>query len=707
MQPVSSFRFDIFLSYGEKDKPVVRSLAERLRNDGLKVWFDEWEIKPDDDRPARLAEGLEQARILVLCASRNAFSDNWAKLESTAIRLRDQRRNGRRFFLLQLDDASVEHTLSEFLHIDWRPRRRGKAYWQLLDLCSYVVWGHPSEALLDEAPEGRAAPEYAGLKSQSLSYWANSSIVAFTRDFGRVLVSEGRDAHVWDLKRLRTIAVLQGHTANVTAVLWCPDDRCAVTGANDGEIRVWNVADATCSRILKAHTGRVQSLAWNDRLQCILSGGDDPTARIWNLRTGETMGLLNGRPGLIRCVAWSQDDGGLKAVTGGDDGIVRIWDALSGKLLRKLELHKTQRPIAITSLACRRQNHQVFAGSRDGVIRLWDQAKGRLVASFEGHTDAITALAESPNGLALLSGSSDGKILAWDIRRGLLRESRSENSAGILQLGWNREGTAVWALQDDAGTGRTFREWNIAESSIASKSPPFSHANARNEPFPEVQYLDIDQAIQPSWQTNQRPLSPPTPAKLASRRKEKLLTLEVGARITSANQKWWEIPQTEDEGIDMILEFTDEKGNGMGRELRLQLKAGNFHLTRRKRDGAEIFKIKKPRWVDTWTKQPFPVMLVIGEFHEDEIPVPGKERIEFANVRWMEITSVLENLKKSGPDEITQIKFEGEPLTQASILHWREKLCAPQANPEEKSPQTVARKRNYYSTSRTSPFTGE
>ena len=34
-------RYDAFLGHSSKDKPVVRALAERLRADGLRVWFDE------------------------------------------------------------------------------------------------------------------------------------------------------------------------------------------------------------------------------------------------------------------------------------------------------------------------------------------------------------------------------------------------------------------------------------------------------------------------------------------------------------------------------------------------------------------------------------------------------------------------------------------------------------------------------------------
>ena len=33
------FQYDVFLSHSSKDKAVVRGIAERLRKDGLGVWF--------------------------------------------------------------------------------------------------------------------------------------------------------------------------------------------------------------------------------------------------------------------------------------------------------------------------------------------------------------------------------------------------------------------------------------------------------------------------------------------------------------------------------------------------------------------------------------------------------------------------------------------------------------------------------------------
>src|SRR5438034_517243 len=82
-------QYDVFLSHSAKDKAVVRSLAERLRQDGLKVWFDEWVLKPGDSIPAKIEEGLEHSRVLVLCMSANAFGSDWATPVSGRAHLRD------------------------------------------------------------------------------------------------------------------------------------------------------------------------------------------------------------------------------------------------------------------------------------------------------------------------------------------------------------------------------------------------------------------------------------------------------------------------------------------------------------------------------------------------------------------------------------------------------------------------------------------
>jgi hypothetical protein len=129
------FSYDVFLSHSSKDKPVVRAIAERLKQDGLRVWFDEWEIKPGDSIPAKIEEGLEHSRVLVLCMSANAFGSDWAQMESGTFRFRDPLNKERRFIPLRLDDAPIKGSLAQFLFLKWRPADSEQEYPKLLESC--------------------------------------------------------------------------------------------------------------------------------------------------------------------------------------------------------------------------------------------------------------------------------------------------------------------------------------------------------------------------------------------------------------------------------------------------------------------------------------------------------------------------------------------------------------------------------------------
>ena len=115
------FTHDIFLSHSSKDKTAARRLAKRLQvpvRHHLKVRFDEWEYpspagageggrRPGEGRgaeadsiPAKIEEGLEHSRMLVLCMSANAFGSDWALLEAGTFRFRDPLNKENRFVSL-------------------------------------------------------------------------------------------------------------------------------------------------------------------------------------------------------------------------------------------------------------------------------------------------------------------------------------------------------------------------------------------------------------------------------------------------------------------------------------------------------------------------------------------------------------------------------------------------------------------------------
>ena len=160
--------------------------------------------------------------------------------------------------------------------------------------------------------------------------------------------------------------------------------------------------------------------------------------------------------------------------------------------------------------------------------------------------------------------------------------------------------------------------------------------------------------------------------RLDARRKGKLLALEVAARITSADQKCFEIPGVEDEGLDMEVEFTDLDGRGTGKRVYLQLKAGNSHLQYRKRDGAEIFKIKKQSWVKYWLSQDRSVLLVIGTFPEKTNTLVRDSEERFEDIRWMNFGEALRRESDHGAKQVRQIVFVGERLDAMSVRGWRD-----------------------------------
>nr|VFK19332.1 MAG: PEGA domain-containing protein [Candidatus Kentron sp. LFY] len=133
--------YDVFLSHNAADKPHVRRLAERLRDAGLEVWFDEWVIGPGDDIYLAIERGLEAARVQVLCLSPAALESDWVALERNTVLFRDPANKHRRFVPLLLADCKLPDTLRRYKYVDFR-EESDAAFAELLAACGLVakVW---------------------------------------------------------------------------------------------------------------------------------------------------------------------------------------------------------------------------------------------------------------------------------------------------------------------------------------------------------------------------------------------------------------------------------------------------------------------------------------------------------------------------------------------------------------------------------------
>jgi len=129
-----SFAYDVFLSYSSKDKLRVRRLAERLKEAGLRVWLDEWIIKPGDDIFLAIEGGLEASRVQVLCLSPAALGSDWVKLERSTVLFRDPTNADRRFVPLLLADCTLPGTLQRYKYVDFRQETQ-EAFDELVVAC--------------------------------------------------------------------------------------------------------------------------------------------------------------------------------------------------------------------------------------------------------------------------------------------------------------------------------------------------------------------------------------------------------------------------------------------------------------------------------------------------------------------------------------------------------------------------------------------
>lgn len=105
-----------------------------MRGDGLRVWFDEWEVQPGDIIGLKVEEGLVRSRDLILCMSEHAFSSEWIGLERHTAIFRDPTNQDRRFIPLRLDDAEINDVLKQYAYVEWRESPT-EEYNHLLSVC--------------------------------------------------------------------------------------------------------------------------------------------------------------------------------------------------------------------------------------------------------------------------------------------------------------------------------------------------------------------------------------------------------------------------------------------------------------------------------------------------------------------------------------------------------------------------------------------
>ena len=98
-----SNQFDVFLCHNSIDKPAVRKIAQKLKQRGLRPWFDEWELRPGLLWQRELEKQIQNIKSAAVFVGANGFGP-WQDMELDAF-LRKFVRRGDPVIPVILDDC--------------------------------------------------------------------------------------------------------------------------------------------------------------------------------------------------------------------------------------------------------------------------------------------------------------------------------------------------------------------------------------------------------------------------------------------------------------------------------------------------------------------------------------------------------------------------------------------------------------------------
>jgi hypothetical protein len=83
---IDNLQYDFFISHASEDKePFVKSLAEKLREAGAKVWYDTFVLKIGDSLRAEISKGLTKSRYGIVVLSDSFFKKTWTNRELSGL----------------------------------------------------------------------------------------------------------------------------------------------------------------------------------------------------------------------------------------------------------------------------------------------------------------------------------------------------------------------------------------------------------------------------------------------------------------------------------------------------------------------------------------------------------------------------------------------------------------------------------------------
>jgi len=212
-----------------------------------------------------------------------------------------------------------------------------------------------------------------------------------------------------DNSPIRVCRELTAHTGYLSCCRFINNQQI-LTSSGDMTCILWDTENGTRITEFNDHIGDVMSISINPHdVNTFVSGACDMTAKLWDIRTGKAVQTFTGHDADINAVQFFPN--GNLFGSGSDDASCRLFDIRANRELMAYPFENSI--MGITSVAFSLSGRYLFAGYDDSQCHVWDTLKGEQAFALTGHTNRVSCLGITNDGLALCTGSWDSTLKIW------------------------------------------------------------------------------------------------------------------------------------------------------------------------------------------------------------------------------------------------------------------------------------------------------
>jgi len=113
-------RYQVFLSYASADKRIAQNIVDKLRQEGISVWFDTYELQPADSIAEAMEKALSASDYLVVLLSPHSVNSVWVQQELGAALSSDLTARDITLLPVLIADCEIPSPLAYYQYLDLR-----------------------------------------------------------------------------------------------------------------------------------------------------------------------------------------------------------------------------------------------------------------------------------------------------------------------------------------------------------------------------------------------------------------------------------------------------------------------------------------------------------------------------------------------------------------------------------------------------------